>query len=197
MSAFGEIEGVEYPVDSGAGEPGVFWYPTSADPSTMTRSLSRKGHWDRIEAVRENYETITGQKVLNVLFDGETAAGVSFVGANSTTAEGAQTVKAKKEIIIAAGTIHTPQILQRSGVGAKSLLEAAKVEVVVDLPGVGHNFQDHPLGAGATFGCRCCQLLNRTFSDILYSHQIQRAPRPVRPPDQPDFYQRRSSRVRC
>ncbi|WYZ37838.1 hypothetical protein EsH8_II_001344 [Colletotrichum jinshuiense] len=152
VSAFGEIEGVEYPVDSGAGEPGVFWYPTSADPSTMTRSLSRKGHWDRIEAVRENYETITGQKVLNVLFDGETAAGVSFVGANSTTAEGAQTVKAKKEIIIAAGTIHTPQILQRSGVGAKSLLEAAKVEVVVDLPGVGHNFQDHPLGAGATFG---------------------------------------------
>ncbi|OLN85258.1 Pyranose dehydrogenase 1-like protein 3 [Colletotrichum chlorophyti] len=151
MAAFGEIEGVEYPADSGAGEPGVFWYPTSADPTTMTRSMSRNGHWDGIEAERDNYETITGQKVLQVLFHEKTAVGVSFVSANSTTTEGAQTVKAKKEVILAAGTIHTPQILQRSGVGAKVLLDAAGIDVVVDLPGVGHNFQDHPLGAGATF----------------------------------------------
>ncbi|KAF9876332.1 glucose oxidase [Colletotrichum karsti] len=151
VAAFGEIEGVEYPADSGAGEPGVFWYPTSADPSTMTRSMSRNGHWDEVEAVRDNYETVTGQKVLKVLFEAGTAVGVSFMDAKSTTAEGARTVKAKKEVIIAAGTIHTPQILQRSGVGGKTLLEAAGIDVVVDLPGVGHNFQDHPLGPGATF----------------------------------------------
>ncbi|KAL0941765.1 Pyranose dehydrogenase 1-like protein 3 [Colletotrichum truncatum] len=151
VAAFGEIEGVKHPEDSGAGEPGVFWYPMSADPSTMTRSMSRNGHWDDIEAVRDNYETVTGQKVLRVLFDGQTATGVSFVQANATSAERAQTVKAKKEVVIAAGTIHTPQILQRSGIGGKTLLEAANIDVVVDLPGVGHNFQDHPLGAGATF----------------------------------------------
>ncbi|TKW51050.1 Oxygen-dependent choline dehydrogenase [Colletotrichum tanaceti] len=151
VAAFAEIEGVNIPGDSGAGEPGVFWYPLSSDPVTRTRSMARKGHWDGIEAARDNYETITGQRVLKVLFDGETAVGVSFVGANSTTAEGARTVKAKKEVVIATGAIRTPQLLQRSGVGPKSLLEAAGIHVVVDLPGVGHNFQDHPVGAGATF----------------------------------------------
>ncbi|KZL76326.1 glucose oxidase [Colletotrichum tofieldiae] len=151
VAAFGEIEGVDFPPDSGAGEAGVFWYPLSSDPATVTRSMARKGHWDGIEAARDNYETITGQRVLKVLFEGETAVGVSFVGANSTTVEGARTVKAKKEIVIATGAIRTPQLLQRSGVGAKSLLQAAGIDVVIDLPGVGHNFQDHPVGAGATF----------------------------------------------
>ncbi|TIC96156.1 Pyranose dehydrogenase 1 [Colletotrichum higginsianum] len=151
VAAFAEIEGVDLPPDSGAGEPGVFWYPLSSDPVTRTRSMARKGHWDGIEAARDNYETITGQRVLRVLFDGETAVGVSFVGANSTTTEGARTVKAKKEVVIATGAIRTPQLLQRSGVGPKSLLEAAGIDVVVDLPGVGQNFQDHPVGAGATF----------------------------------------------
>ncbi|KAJ0300862.1 hypothetical protein COL516b_008035 [Colletotrichum fioriniae] len=163
VEAFKEIRGVDFPADSGAGEPGVFWYPTSFDPATVTRSMARRGHWDGIEAARDNYETITGHKVLKVLFndgsDGDsdsetetrTAIGVSYVEANSTTARGARIVKARKEVILATGSIHTPQILQRSGVGERPLLEAAGIEVVVDLPGVGQNFQDHPVGAGATF----------------------------------------------
>ncbi|KAF4776131.1 glucose oxidase [Colletotrichum scovillei] len=157
IEAFKEIQGVDFPVDSGAGDPGVFWYPTSFDPATVTRSMARRGHWDGIEAARDNYETITGHKVLKVLFDGDskvetrTAIGVSYVEANSATFNGARIVKARKEVILATGSIHTPQILQRSGVGGRALLEAAGIEVVVDLPGVGQNFQDHPVGAGATF----------------------------------------------
>ncbi|KAG9708790.1 choline dehydrogenase-like protein, partial [Aureobasidium melanogenum] len=46
--------------------------------------------------------------------------------------------------ILAAGAIHTPQILQLSGVGPASVLKEAGVKVKVDLPGVGNNFQDHP-----------------------------------------------------
>ncbi|KAK7446786.1 glucose oxidase [Colletotrichum acutatum] len=159
VEAFKEIKGVDFPADSGAGDPGVFWYPTSFDPATVTRSMARRGHWDGIEAARDNYETITGHKVLEVLFDDDgnieaetrTAVGVSYVEANSTIAKGARIVKARKEVIMATGSIHTPQILQRSGVGGRALLEAAGIEVVVDLPGVGQNFQDHPVGAGATF----------------------------------------------
>ncbi|KAG9235747.1 hypothetical protein BJ875DRAFT_440057 [Amylocarpus encephaloides] len=61
-------------------------------------------------------------------------------------------VKAKKEIILAAGAIHSPQALQRSGVGPKTLLEAVKIPVVVSLPGVGQNFQDHTsLNVGYNF----------------------------------------------
>lgn len=53
-------------------------------------------------------------------------------------------VNANKEIILAAGAAHTPQILQLSGVGPKGLLHNLEIPVVVDLPGVGQNFQDQP-----------------------------------------------------
>lgn len=49
---------------------------------------------------------------------------------------------AKKEVILAAGAVHSPQILQLSGVGPKALLLSLGIPVVLDLPGVGTNFQD-------------------------------------------------------
>lgn len=52
-------------------------------------------------------------------------------------------VSARKEVILSAGAVHTPQVLQLSGIGPRTLLEAAKIDVLVDLPGVGANFQDH------------------------------------------------------
>jgi choline dehydrogenase-like flavoprotein len=52
-------------------------------------------------------------------------------------------VRARKEIVIAGGALHSPQVLQRSGIGPKALLEKAKIPVLVDLPGVGSNLQDH------------------------------------------------------
>lgn len=54
------------------------------------------------------------------------------------------TVKASKEVILAAGAVHSPQILQLSGIGDRKLLESLEIEIIVDLPGVGRNFQDHP-----------------------------------------------------
>lgn len=57
--------------------------------------------------------------------------------------EAAWEVRAKREVIISAGSAHTPQVLQRSGVGPRHILEAAGAEVKVELPGVGENFQDH------------------------------------------------------
>jgi hypothetical protein len=60
------------------------------------------------------------------------------------------------EVILAAGAIHTAQLLQLSGIGPSALLESLGVEVAVDLPGVGQNFQDH-------WGVTCyypCTLLN-------------------------------------
>ena len=62
-------------------------------------------------------------------------------------------MKAKKEVIITAGTLHSPQVLQRSGIGPAGLLQAAGIDVLVDLPGVGSNLQDHPV-AGVSFKCK-------------------------------------------
>ncbi len=71
MKAIGELQGVQYPPDSGAGLPGAFWYPTSADPGPVLRSFARTGHWDGISQARSNYHTLTGQKVLKVNFQGK------------------------------------------------------------------------------------------------------------------------------
>ncbi len=161
MAAFGDIPGVNYPSDSGAGQTGAFWHPASVDPATVLRSFARPGHWDGIEATRPNYHTLTAQKVLRVSFQGKQATGVVFVPANATDQSNARTVRAKKEIIIASGSIHTPQILQASGVGPKQLLKDAGIPLVVDSPGVGSNFQDQPFNMVPTFNCEC--LCSRRF----------------------------------
>jgi choline dehydrogenase len=67
-----------------------------------------------------------------------------------------KTINATMEVTLAAGAIHTAQLLQLSGIGPSALLESLGVEVVADLPGVGQNFQDH-------WGVTCyypCMLLN-------------------------------------
>ncbi|KAK3899956.1 pyranose dehydrogenase [Staphylotrichum tortipilum] len=151
MAAFGDLPGITYPADSGSGETGAYWHPASVDPTTVQRSFARPGHWDDIEAARPNYHTLTGQKVLKVTFEGKKARGVVFVPADATEQIQARSVKARKEVIMAAGAIHTPKILQASGVGPKKLLQDAGLPVVVDSPGVGSNFQDQPFSIAPTF----------------------------------------------
>lgn len=120
----------------------MYWFPTFMDPEKVERSYARTGHFDLIN--RTNFEVITDSKVTKISLDDGVATGVSFeqkVG-NSTVVV---TVKARKEVIIAAGAIHSPQLLQQSGIGPSALLKSAGIETVVDLPGVGQNFQDHPM----------------------------------------------------
>jgi len=64
-----------------------------------------------------------------------------FVTRNVT---GTHTIKASCEIILAAGAPHSPQVLQLSGIGPKSLLSGLGIKTLVDLPGVGYNFHDQP-----------------------------------------------------
>ena len=54
-----------------------------------------------------------------------------------------QNVNAKREVIVAAGSLHTPQLLQLSGIGDSALLSSIDVPTVVDLPAVGQNLHDH------------------------------------------------------
>jgi choline dehydrogenase-like flavoprotein len=54
-----------------------------------------------------------------------------------------QSVNAKREVILAAGSLHTPQLLQVSGIGDPALLSKIDVPNVVDLPAVGQSLHDH------------------------------------------------------
>lgn len=112
------------------------------DDQKYWRSYARTAHYDGIN--RPNYDVITMHKVFRVLFNGKStvASGVEYASRDDLTKK--LTVNAKKEVIIAAGTVHTPQILQISGIGPAKLLKQANIPTLVELPGVGQNFQDHP-----------------------------------------------------
>ncbi|WP_202987889.1 GMC family oxidoreductase N-terminal domain-containing protein [Vibrio sp. S9_S30] len=86
----------------------------------------------------KKFELRLGAKVTRVLFLDKTAIGVEYQYKGQT-----YTVKAKKEVLLAAGAIVTPQLLMLSGVGDKQHLTEHDIDVVHHLPGVGQNLQDH------------------------------------------------------
>jgi len=124
---------------------GGYFCPHNLDPKTATRSSAEEAYYASAEA-RANFHILTGNLVSRILTEkcNDTEAvkvtGVEFsASANATR----QQTKAKREVILAAGTLHTPQLLQVSGIGEASLLESINVETVVDLPAVGYNLHDH------------------------------------------------------
>ncbi|MEA2149077.1 MAG: choline dehydrogenase [Solirubrobacteraceae bacterium] len=91
-------------------------------------------------AGRPNLEVRTGATVLGVVLDGDRAIGVR-VGRRGNSGE---LLRAEREVILCAGAIGSPQLLQLSGIGAADELRDVGVTVRHDLPGVGRNLQDHP-----------------------------------------------------
>ncbi|KAI0551607.1 putative choline dehydrogenase [Xylaria curta] len=82
------------------------------------------------------YDRSIGERVL---FDKDKRA----IGVEVTTAGNTYKLRARKEVIVACGAYHSPQLLQVSGVGPAKLLKKNGVQVVADRPGVGKNLQDH------------------------------------------------------
>ena len=87
---------------------------------------------------RPNLTVVKHALVTKVLFDGKTATGVKCDIRGDI-----KKFTANKEVILCAGSIGTPQLLQVSGVGPRDVLEAASIELVHESPGVGQNLQDH------------------------------------------------------
>ncbi|KAI5787780.1 hypothetical protein FPQ18DRAFT_344911 [Pyronema domesticum] len=100
---------------------------------------------------KPNIKVLYSTQVTRILLDSSnTAVGVECVPSHSnafssSTPPPPKTIPAKKLVIASCGSIATPGLLERSGIGRKEVLEKAGIEHLVDLPGVGENYQDHNL----------------------------------------------------
>ncbi|MDF7657977.1 choline dehydrogenase [Erwiniaceae bacterium L1_54_6] len=101
------------------------------------RSSTARGYLD-VAKQRANLTIITHAQTDRILFAGKTATGVCWQVNGQPHA-----AQAQREVLLCAGAIASPQILQRSGVGPAEWLNELDIDVVHALPGVGRNLQDH------------------------------------------------------
>ena len=87
---------------------------------------------------RKNLNIITKATVTKIIFDGKSAVGVEYIQGGKR-----KEFRAKKEVIISAGSLKSPIILQRSGIGDAEDICPHGIKMLHDLPGVGKNLQDH------------------------------------------------------
>ncbi|HEY3536222.1 MAG TPA: choline dehydrogenase [Trinickia sp.] len=101
------------------------------------RASTARGYLDQARE-RPNLTIVTHALTDRILFSGKRAVGVAYLHGGE-----AREARARREVLLCSGAIASPQILQRSGVGPGEWLRALQIPVVLDLPGVGRNLQDH------------------------------------------------------
>ncbi|KAG7284227.1 hypothetical protein NEMBOFW57_010591 [Staphylotrichum longicolle] len=120
------------------GEPiGVGFQPTNIDKSKRTRSYSANSY---LPLAGKNLVVKTNTQVAKVNL--VRCAGSRHEATGVALSNG-QVITAKKEVILSAGAIQSPGLLELSGVGQSAVLSAANVTQLINLPGVGENYQDH------------------------------------------------------
>jgi choline dehydrogenase len=100
-----------------------------------------------------------------VLFEGKRAIGLEYAQGGAL-----RRARARREVLLAGGSINSPQLLQLSGVGPGQLLQEHGIAVVHDLPGVGENLQDH-LNSRVVFRARRANTLNEISRSWLRQAQ--------------------------
>lgn len=128
--------GIPYNEDyNGACQEGVGYFQQTAHKGF--RWSTAKGFL-RPAMKRSNLRVETGAQTLRIIFEGRRAVGVEYLQGGER-----HIARARSEIVLSAGAIGSPQILQLSGVGPTEVLQRAGVPVLHALPGVGRNLQDH------------------------------------------------------
>ena len=129
---------------NGASQEGVGYYHLT---TRKGRRCSSASVYLKPARGRRNLEVLTRAHVLRLVLDRTRATGVIF------RRDGEDVVaNARREVLLCAGAIQSPQLLQLSGIGPAALLAPMGVPIVRDLPGVGENLQDH-LQARVIFEC--------------------------------------------
>jgi choline dehydrogenase len=109
---------------------------------------------------RANLRVLTGAETERLEFDGRRVSGVRFrLGGRVARA------RASGEVILAAGAVNSPKLLELSGIGAADRLAAVGIDIRHDLPGVGANLQDH-LQIRSVFRIEGARTLNQLYHNL-------------------------------
>ncbi|PLB46523.1 aryl-alcohol dehydrogenase [Aspergillus steynii IBT 23096] len=124
---------------------GAFTSPLSVDPKTGQRGYAAAYYSPEV-AQRPNFDLISEAMVERILLNNEADGEVVATGIQIRTKDGKQQqISGGREVILSAGTLNSPQLLELSGIGSKEVLQKHDIPVVLDRPGVGENLQDHAL----------------------------------------------------
>ncbi|KAK8109067.1 GMC oxidoreductase [Apiospora sp. TS-2023a] len=130
---------------------GAFQSPASIDPKDHTRSSATTAYLGPQVRQRSNLAVMTDATVKRILFERDDTSGslvAKGVVVDLQSKDGGveeTTIPVKSEVILSAGALQSPQLLELSGIGQKDLLESHGIEVLVDNPGVGERLQDHAI----------------------------------------------------
>jgi choline dehydrogenase-like flavoprotein len=121
--------------------------PASIDPTTKGRSFSGGAYYNDEAAARPNLRVITEALVERVILAKQNtvlkATGVQFMSVSGEVFK----PHANREVILCAGTFHSPAILELSGIGSRDILTSRGIETILDNPNIGENLQDHAVVA--------------------------------------------------
>lgn len=144
---------------NGRRQDGVGWYQVN---QAGGERYSADRAWLEQARKRPNLTVLTGARVMRILLEGRKAAGVALRHKGSE-----QTVYGA-EVILAAGAVQTPQLLELSGIGDPVRLQGIGIEPIHALPGVGENYLDH-----------FCTRMNWRVSQPITLNELTRGPRLV------------------
>jgi choline dehydrogenase-like flavoprotein len=149
---------------------GNFACGLTIDPESKTRGYAASAYYTPDVAKRPNLEILTETFVEKILTE-DVGGSIVATGVEVRTKDGKHhEVRALKEVVLSAGAIQSPQILELSGIGQKELLEKHGIPVVIDSAGVGENLQDHAISAP------CFEIADDQFSaDIMRDPNIVQA----------------------
>ncbi|WP_175772330.1 GMC family oxidoreductase [Paraburkholderia phenazinium] len=146
--------------------PSVFYYQQTRDG--RRRSSAARGYLRPVMA-RPNLTVLTGLQVTSLAGSGAQVTGVSAVTGSGENVE----IRAAREVILSAGVIGTPKLLELSGIGNSDVLDNAGIRTRVSLPGVGANLQDHYV-VRLGFRVRGAQTANERSHGLALAREMMR-----------------------
>ena len=156
--AAAEAQGQKFNPDyNGSTQEGVGWYQVN---QTKGERVSAARAWLEPARGRDNLTVLTDARVTRILLEGAKATGVAL------THRGESRNVLAGEVILAAGAVQTPQLLELSGIGGAARLKDLGITPLHDLPGVGENYLDH-----------FCTRMNWRVSQPITLNELTRWPR--------------------